>query len=202
MAGAVRQPIDLSSLSAYLEREVQDIRLPVSIKQVRIQSGRMLCRTCSKQNSLATDSRILPIKLLPATAADMFCGRSLQANYCRRPLIRSSANIKLFMDFRIRMYQFQEPMLCAKIQLLSEPRSTSWSSSTVECSYSRLPTYCLDAVPHDARHVSVACEHVSQLIAYPGVGVLTVPSFEDPSFPGVTARERREMYVALCILAV
>lgn len=34
MAGAVRQPIDLESLSSYIERNVPEIRLPIKIKQV------------------------------------------------------------------------------------------------------------------------------------------------------------------------
>ena len=34
MAGAVRQPIDVSSLSAYIAKEVHDVKLPISIKQV------------------------------------------------------------------------------------------------------------------------------------------------------------------------
>ena len=34
MAGPVRQPIDLASLSAYIERNVPQIQLPISIKQV------------------------------------------------------------------------------------------------------------------------------------------------------------------------
>lgn len=34
MAGVVRQPIDITSLSRYIEKNVTDIRLPISIKQV------------------------------------------------------------------------------------------------------------------------------------------------------------------------
>jgi len=34
MAGAVRQPIDIDSLSTYLEKAVPEIQLPISIKQV------------------------------------------------------------------------------------------------------------------------------------------------------------------------
>lgn len=34
MAGAVRQPIDICSLSTYLENNVPEVQLPISIKQV------------------------------------------------------------------------------------------------------------------------------------------------------------------------
>ena len=34
MAGAVRQPIDIDSLSQYIEENVPEIQLPISIKQV------------------------------------------------------------------------------------------------------------------------------------------------------------------------
>lgn len=34
MAGTVRQPIDLKSLSSYIDRSVPEIRLPIEIKQV------------------------------------------------------------------------------------------------------------------------------------------------------------------------
>ena len=34
MAGAVRQPIDVGSLSKYLEGHVREIQLPISLKQV------------------------------------------------------------------------------------------------------------------------------------------------------------------------
>lgn len=34
MAGAVRQPIDLDSLTAYLEQNVPEVKLPFGIKQV------------------------------------------------------------------------------------------------------------------------------------------------------------------------
>jgi hypothetical protein len=35
MAGAVRQPIDLDSLTRYIEKHVAEISLPITIKQVR-----------------------------------------------------------------------------------------------------------------------------------------------------------------------
>ena len=34
MAGPIRQPIDLDSLSHYLEQNIPEIKLPISIKQV------------------------------------------------------------------------------------------------------------------------------------------------------------------------
>ena len=34
MVGAVRQPINLESLSSYIDRNVPEIKLPISIKQV------------------------------------------------------------------------------------------------------------------------------------------------------------------------
>ena len=34
MAGTVRQPIDVPSLSTYIEENVSDIKLPITIKQV------------------------------------------------------------------------------------------------------------------------------------------------------------------------
>lgn len=34
MAGAVRQPIDVASLSSYIAKQVPDIQLPISVKQV------------------------------------------------------------------------------------------------------------------------------------------------------------------------
>ena len=34
MAGAVRQPIDIASLSSYLGKNVHEIQLPISVKQV------------------------------------------------------------------------------------------------------------------------------------------------------------------------
>lgn len=34
MAGAVRQPINVASLSAYIEKNVAGIKLPISLKQV------------------------------------------------------------------------------------------------------------------------------------------------------------------------
>lgn len=34
MAGTVRQPINVASLSSYVEKNVPDIKLPISLKQV------------------------------------------------------------------------------------------------------------------------------------------------------------------------
>lgn len=36
MAGAVRQPIDVARLSAYIEQNVDQISLPITLKQVRV----------------------------------------------------------------------------------------------------------------------------------------------------------------------
>lgn len=65
MAGAVRQPIDVPSLSDYIGHEVHDIKLPVSIKQVRSQLYELLLEAYSIAVSLGTDSRIPPTRSLP-----------------------------------------------------------------------------------------------------------------------------------------
>lgn len=35
MAGAVRQPIDINSLSKYIEENIPEIELPIYVKQVK-----------------------------------------------------------------------------------------------------------------------------------------------------------------------
>ena len=61
MAGAVRQPINLASLSTYLEKNVADIQLPISLKQVLL--SRELPRGGALTDirlSLASVNQILP----------------------------------------------------------------------------------------------------------------------------------------------
>ena len=68
MAGAVRQPIDVGSLSKYIERNVPEIELPIIVKQVFIPS-------------------FIPLFLILATAGfpppyDMIGSRSLTYTNC------------------------------------------------------------------------------------------------------------------------
>lgn len=60
MAGTIRQQIDVASLSTYLEKNLADIRLPISLKQVHpreLPRGASLTDLCL---SLALVNRIPP----------------------------------------------------------------------------------------------------------------------------------------------
>ena len=93
MAGAIRQPIDLAPLSAYVEKNVGDIKLPISLKQVPLRAllggGALLTDVCL---SLALDSRILPISLAQPMEANMYYERSHRASCFPRQLTRSNAS--------------------------------------------------------------------------------------------------------------
>ena len=92
MAGAVRQPIDLASLSAYVEKNVGDIKLPISLKQVPLRAllrGAPLTDLCL---SLALVSPILPISLAQPMEASMYYERNHRASCFPRQLTRSNAN--------------------------------------------------------------------------------------------------------------
>lgn len=98
MAASVRQLINLPSLSAYIESTVPEIKLPISVKQVRSLLVPVFCEqlklplTLSPKHSLATGSPIRLISSLPQTTKDLFCERSLQASCSRKQHIRSSAS--------------------------------------------------------------------------------------------------------------
>ena len=128
MAGTVRQPIDAPSLSDYIGHEVHDIKLPVSIKQVRPQLSELLLETYSIAISLGTDSRTPPTRSLPAMANVMSYGRSLLATYYPRQRTRWSASTESFTGCKIQQYRSRRYTACAKTQPSSGLRSTSWNS--------------------------------------------------------------------------
>ena len=59
MAGEVRQPIDIASLSKYLSYEVPEIKLPIQIKQARGHMTRVMARSLTFRFSLALGSPTL-----------------------------------------------------------------------------------------------------------------------------------------------
>ena len=124
----MRQPIDIKSLSGYIGHEVHDIKLPVSIKQVRSQLYVLLLEAYSIAISLATDSRTLPTRSLPAMANVMSYGRSLRANYYPRQHTRWSASTESYMGCKIQQYRFRRYTACAKTQPSSGLRSTLWNT--------------------------------------------------------------------------
>ena len=128
MAGAMRQPIDIPSLSGYIDQEVPDVKLPVSIKQVRSQLYELLLEAYSSATSLGTDSPTRPTRSLIAMANVMSYGRSLLAIYYPRRHTRWNASTESFMACKIQKYRFRGYTACAKTQPSSGPRSTSWNS--------------------------------------------------------------------------
>ena len=127
MAGTVRQPIDVSSLSDYIGHEVHDIKLPVSIKQVR-SLYELLLEAYSIAISLSTDSRTPPTRSLPAMVNVMSYGRSLLATYYPRQRTRWSASTESFTGCKILQYRSRRYTACAKTQPSLGLRSTSWNS--------------------------------------------------------------------------
>ena len=127
MAGAVRQPIDITSLSDYMGHKVPDVKLPVSIKQVRSQLHNLLLKAYSIAISLGMDNRTPPIKSLLAMANVMSYGRSLLAIYYPRQRTRWSASTESFMRCKIQQYRSRRYTACAKTQPSSALRSTSWN---------------------------------------------------------------------------
>ena len=115
MAGPVRQPINVDSLSNYIEKNVPEIKLPISVKQVPIrkQFFPSRCRTYHF-DSLALDNQTLHISSRQLTARDMSFARSLQENCFRRRPIRSNESIASFMPWKTQMYRCPKPTACAR----------------------------------------------------------------------------------------
>ena len=60
MAGAVRQHIDVASLSRYLGEHVADIRLPIDLQQVPLQTGSsklMAIGSCAFSSAMGNPTR-------------------------------------------------------------------------------------------------------------------------------------------------
>ena len=98
MAGTVRQPINIPSLSSYLEKNVADIKLPIGLKQVlphHLQREASLIDVCL---SLASVNPILPTSSAQPMEKSMYYERSLPASCSPRPHIKcieSSASFTL-----------------------------------------------------------------------------------------------------------
>ena len=78
MAGAVRQPIDVQSLSKYLEAHVREILLPVSLLQVGpLKQLSSSCVTTDITFSSAMANPTRHISLQPRMARNMYFARNL-----------------------------------------------------------------------------------------------------------------------------
>lgn len=94
MAGVVRQPIDVASLSRYIEAHVPEIELPIILKQVRSDIfASNLNVAYMERFSSAMDNPIPLISLPLPTAKGSFYGKSLRGIFYRRRLIRLSESI-------------------------------------------------------------------------------------------------------------
>lgn len=98
MAAPVRQPINLSSLSTYIQCTVSEIKLPISVKQVRILLLSISCEllklslTVFPKRSLVMGNPIRLISSVQQMAENLCCERSLQASWSRRQHIKSNAS--------------------------------------------------------------------------------------------------------------
>lgn len=98
MAISVRQPIDLHSLSNYIENTVPEIKIPIIVKQVRtllcldFREQRQLLLTSFLKHSLAMGNPIPRISSPPQMAGNLSCERSLQENYSRKQHTKSNAS--------------------------------------------------------------------------------------------------------------
>ena len=116
MAGTVRQPINVASLSTYLEKSLTDIRLPIGLKQVlprELSGGEALTKLCP---SLALVNRILPTSSAQPMEGNTYYGRSRQASCSPRLHIRSNASSISSMPYRVQMYLSPKLIGCARIQ--------------------------------------------------------------------------------------
>ena len=92
MSGPVRQPINVLSLSTYIEKNVPVIKLPIGLKQVlprELPGGGALTDICF---SLALVNRILLTSSAQPMAGNMYYERSRRASYSPRPHIRLNVN--------------------------------------------------------------------------------------------------------------
>lgn len=116
MAGTIRQPIDVASLSTYLEKNLPDIRLPIGLKQVHpreLPGGELLTDLCL---SLALVNQIPPTSSAQPMEGTMYYERSRQASCSPRPHIRSNASSASSMPYRVQMYPSPKLTGCARTQ--------------------------------------------------------------------------------------
>ena len=92
MAGAVRQPINVASLSAYIEKNVAEIELPISLKQVLSRALHHGGALTDIYFSSASVNQILRTSSVEPMERTMYYERNHQASCFPRLHTRSNAN--------------------------------------------------------------------------------------------------------------
>ena len=138
MAGPVRQPIDIPSLEAFINRHVPEIKTPLSVKQVSrpdfpkspLSPYHAPCDddpSCSYFSSSDSVNQIQHISSVPfrLTPVIMFCARNPQVVCSPRPLTRLSASTSSSALSPRPMSPYPIPTRFAPISPSSGPPSTS-----------------------------------------------------------------------------
>lgn len=128
MAGAVRQPINVASLSAYIEKNVAEIELPISLKQVLSRALHHGGALTDIYFSSASVNQILRTSSVEPMERTMYYERNHQASCFPRLHTRSNANFASSTPWRAQMSPSRKRTACAKTQRSSVLLSISCSS--------------------------------------------------------------------------
>lgn len=127
MAGIVRQPIDIKSLSGYLRWNVPEIKLPIQIKQVCGPTSLIKAYVLTEPHSLGLGSQTLHTNWPRPTVDNTSSVRSPRVSYCPRLRTRSSVNTVSFTHWERRMFLCLERIAFVRIPKSLVLHSTLWS---------------------------------------------------------------------------